>query len=65
MRFNFRLQIAGEGDKIEDPSIAWLEDRKAVTLGVIEITDVVYDNEAVHQALLFYQQFCRRALNLE
>jgi catalase len=37
IRFKMYAQIAEEGDKIEDPSIAWPQSRKKVLLGVIEI----------------------------
>jgi catalase len=31
-------QIAGAGDKIEDPSVAWPSSRKKILLGTVEIT---------------------------
>jgi catalase len=37
IRFKMYAQIAEEGDRIEDPSIAWPQNRKKVLLGLIEI----------------------------
>jgi len=50
----FRLvaQIAGDGDKIADPSIAWPADRKTVTLGTISISADAGD-DAANQQLVF------------
>jgi catalase len=50
----FRLvaQIAGDGDKIADPSIAWPADRKTVTLGTISIAADAGD-DAANQQLVF------------
>ena len=50
----FRLvaQIAGDGDKIADPSIAWPADRKTVTLGTISISADAGD-DAANQRLVF------------
>ena len=44
----FRLvaQIAGPGDKIEDPSIAWPSDRKTVELGTISLSKSAGDDAA-------------------
>jgi catalase len=53
VRFNFRVQIPKPGDKINDPSIAWLDTRKIIELGVIEIIEVVPDNDAAERSLLF------------
>lgn len=53
IRFNFRVQLAEPGDKVNDPSIAWPDTRKAIEIGVIEITEVVHDSDAAERALLF------------
>jgi catalase len=52
-RFNFRVQLAEPGDKIDDPSIAWPETREIVDLGVIEINKAVSESEAAERSLLF------------
>ena len=51
--FRFRVQVAAPNDAIEDPSIAWPDDRRTVDLGTIEITDVMPDSDAAERALLF------------
>ncbi len=54
IKFNFRVQIAEQGDKIEDPpSMAWPDTRKLVDVGLIEITRVVPNSDAAERALLF------------
>ena len=44
VRFKYVAQIAEKGDKLDDPSIAWPDDRKTVELGTIEIDKAVADN---------------------
>lgn len=53
VKFKLLLQIAGKGDKIDDPSIAWPNSRRKVELGTIEITKAVSDSAAAEKALLF------------
>lgn len=51
--FDWYAQIAEEGDKIEDPSIAWPEQRRLVKLGSIAITKIVADQAAADKDTLF------------
>jgi catalase len=53
VRFNVRVQIPEPGDTIDDPSMAWPDQRKTIGIGVLEITAVVPDSEAAERALLF------------
>ncbi len=53
VRLRLRVQIAGAGDAIEDPSIAWPEGREFVELGVIELTAAVQECEEAERRLLF------------
>jgi catalase len=53
VRFKYIAQVAEEGDKIDDPSIAWPDSRKTVELGVIEIDKVDADSATVERALIF------------
>jgi len=55
VRFKYVAQIAEQGDKLDDPSIAWPDDRKTVELGVIEIDKAVADSDAAQRALLFIE----------
>ncbi|WP_410509410.1 catalase family peroxidase [Methanosarcina hadiensis] len=53
IRFDLRVQISEPGDKIDDPSIAWPDTRRTADIGLIEITKVVPDSDAVERDLLF------------
>ena len=53
VRFHMLIQLAGDGDKLEDPSIAWPDTRKTIDVGVIEITSVAPDSDAEQRALMF------------
>jgi catalase len=53
VRFNFRVQLAEPGDKIDDPSIAWPDTNRTIDIGVIEITTIVPDSDAAERALIF------------
>src|SRR6516164_5554359 len=55
VKFKYIAQIAEQGDKLDDPSIAWPDDRKTVELGVIEIDKAVADSDAAQRALLFIE----------
>ncbi|MBV8104643.1 MAG: catalase family peroxidase [Hyphomicrobiales bacterium] len=51
--FDWYVQIAGNGDKIEDPSIAWPDNRKLVKLGTFTLTRPPADPETAQRLLLF------------
>lgn len=53
VQFLLRVQLAGPGDAIDDPSIAWPDSRSTVELGVITVTRVIPDSDDVQQKLLF------------
>jgi catalase len=53
VRFILQVQVAEDGDKIDDPSIAWTNTRPIVKLGELSITRVVRDSEAAERGLLF------------
>jgi catalase len=55
VKFKYIAQIAEQGDKLDDPSIAWPDDRKTVELGVIETDNAVADSDAAQRALLFIE----------
>ena len=55
VKFKYIAQIAEQGGKLDDPSIAWPDDRKTVELGVIEIDNAVADSDAAQRALLFIE----------
>jgi catalase len=51
--FDWFAQIAGPGDKVDDPSIAWPDRRRLVKLGTITLRGLPSDPEAVQRTLLF------------
>ena len=53
INFKLLLQVAGQGDKIDDPSIAWPDTRKKIVLGTIAITKAVADSQTAEKKLLF------------
>lgn len=46
-------QLAAEGDKTDDASLAWPDDRPQVELGVITLTKHAEDNDALQRRLIF------------
>jgi catalase len=53
VRYKMYVELAQDGDKIEDPSIAWPDARKKVLLGVIEIQKVSANTPEEDKALSF------------
>jgi catalase len=53
VRFRMLVQLAADGDRLEDPSIAWPETRTTIEVGAIEITSVAADSDAEQRALMF------------
>lgn len=51
--FDWFAQIAGPGDKIDDPSIAWPDSRKLVKLGTVTLRGEPADRDTVQRELLF------------
>jgi catalase len=52
-QFRLLLEIANQGDNLDDPSIAWPQTRTKVELGTIDITQPVADDAAARRRLLF------------
>ncbi|MGZ5419826.1 MAG: catalase family peroxidase [Solirubrobacterales bacterium] len=44
--FTLQVQLAGDGDAIEDPTVAWPEERETVELGRLELNAVVDESES-------------------
>jgi catalase len=53
IRFDWYAQLAGSGDKIEDPSIAWPETRTLVKLGTISVERIAPNQATADKSLLF------------
>jgi catalase len=53
VRFRMLVQLAADGDRLADPSIAWPETRATIDVGTIEITSVAADSDAEQRELMF------------
>lgn len=53
IRFDWFAQLAGPGDKADDPSVAWPDERRRVKLGTISIDRMAADQVAADKGLLF------------
>jgi catalase len=53
VRFRLIVQLAAEGDPVNDATAVWPDDRPTVELGVLSITGKVADNDAAQRALAF------------
>lgn len=53
IKFKMFAQVAEDGDKIEDPSVAWPAGRRLVFLGTIELIRMASNTEAEDKALSF------------
>jgi catalase len=51
--FRLSAQIAEDGDPIEDPTVAWPDERERVELGWLEITGLAFDREQDGDVLVF------------
>ena len=51
--FTLSVAVAQEGDAIEDPTLAWPEDRETIELGRLEITDLAFDRDRDGDVLVF------------
>jgi catalase len=51
--FRVTVQLAAEGDKVDDATEVWPDDRPTVELGVLSITAKVADNDAAQRELAF------------
>jgi catalase len=53
VRFTLELQIAGPGDKVDDPSAAWPDEREKVAGGTLELTELETGRETGGDVLVF------------
>jgi len=51
VKFKLFLQVAEEGDKIDDPSVAWPDSRKKIQLGTIAITKATTESHTTDKWL--------------
>jgi catalase len=53
IRFTLELQIAGPGDKVDDPTAVWPEERDRVNAGTLELTALETGRETGGDVLVF------------
>jgi catalase len=53
VRFTLELQLAGPGDKVDDPSSVWPADRERVNAGTLELTGLDTERETGGDVLVF------------
>jgi catalase len=53
VRFTLELQIAGEGDTVDDPTAAWPDERETVAAGTLELTELETGRETGGDVLVF------------
>jgi catalase len=51
-RFALEFTLAGEGDSLDDPTVPWEGEHEVVTLGELELTEVIEDPETPEQPLV-------------
>lgn len=54
VRMLLQLQLAGPGDALDDPSIAWPDDRQLLALGTLLLQAPVADSKTMDQTLVFF-----------
>ena len=52
-RFHVAVQLAAEGDEVNDATIHWPEDREVLTLGTLELTAPVTNDAAEQKSIIF------------
>jgi catalase len=53
VRFTLELTIAGPGDKVDDPSSVWPDDREKVAAGTLELTELDTEREKGDDVVVF------------
>ena len=53
VRFDLLIQLAGDGDPIDDPTAVWPDDREMVEAGRLEVTAIVEDPETGGDVVVF------------
>ncbi|WP_394780246.1 catalase family peroxidase [Undibacterium sp.] len=64
-QFKVLLQIAGKDDHVDDPSVAWPEDRRLMELGTLSINKAVADSAAAQKALVFMPNSLPKGIEVE
>ena len=51
--FTLSLQVAEDGDAVDDPTVPWPDERRRVAMGRLEITGIAHDREQGDDVLVF------------
>jgi catalase len=52
--FRLELQVAGPGDAVDDPASVWPEERRRLTAGTLELSDVLEGTEEAEATAMVY-----------
>jgi len=52
-KFRLIVQLAAEGDRVDDATAVWPDDRPTIELGILSLTKLVANNDAAQRALAF------------
>lgn len=52
-KYRIVLQLAGQGDSVDDPTAVWAEDRKQVELGVLTLKSAVANSQEAERTVMF------------
>jgi catalase len=53
VKFRLNVQLAAEGDPVNDATVVWPDDRPTVELGTLSVIKLVADNDTAQRALAF------------
>ncbi len=53
VRFAIRVQLAEDGDVVDDATVQWPDDRRVVQLGTLELVSVLPDNTTAQRKIIF------------
>lgn len=65
VRFRLMLQIAAQGDLLDDPSIAWPASRRQIELGTLSIEHVMPDSVAAEKKIVFMPNSLPKGIEVE
>jgi len=53
VRLHIKLQLAGQGDVVDNSTVQWPADRSVVEFGIVELTAILPENEAEQRRIIF------------
>ncbi len=53
IEFHLVVQLPNAGDRTDDPSLVWPEDRETIDVGTVSITSVVADSAGVERSMVY------------